>query len=84
MTMQLELFPTDVYLRRIDPKRNMFRFYSLTVQPTLFGDWALVRKWGRIGSLGSMRIELHGSVREAINEAIQINRSKLRRGYQLA
>ncbi len=79
--MQLDLFPTEVHLRRVDPKQNMYRFYTMSIQPTLFGDWALVRNWGRIGSPGSMRIELHGNVREAINEVSLINRSKLRRGY---
>jgi hypothetical protein len=28
-------------LRRIDPNRNMARFHTMSVQPTLFGDWAL-------------------------------------------
>lgn len=33
-----------VYLRCIDPARNRQRFYHLSVQPTLFGDWVLVRE----------------------------------------
>ena len=82
MIMQLDLFPTEVHLRRIDPKRNMYRFYAMTVEPTLFGDWALVRNWGRIGSPGSIRVELHQSVDEAIDAVRQIDRSKLRRGYE--
>jgi predicted DNA-binding WGR domain protein len=36
-----------IHLTRIDPAQNMSRFYVLDVQPTLFGDWALVREWGR-------------------------------------
>lgn len=36
-------------LRRIDRARNMARFYALGVEPTLFGEFALVREWGRIG-----------------------------------
>ncbi|QRG10307.1 WGR domain-containing protein (plasmid) [Xanthobacter dioxanivorans] len=43
---------STVQLRRIDPSRNMARFYMLTVQPSLFGEWCLVREWGRIGSPG--------------------------------
>jgi predicted DNA-binding WGR domain protein len=27
-----------VHLRRVDPARNMHRFYRLDVQPNLFGD----------------------------------------------
>jgi predicted DNA-binding WGR domain protein len=37
-------------LRKIDPAKNMRRFYRLSVEPTLFGDFALVRQWGRIGT----------------------------------
>jgi predicted DNA-binding WGR domain protein len=32
-----------MHLRRIDPDRNMARFYSTSVQPGLFGEWALLR-----------------------------------------
>ena len=38
----------SMHLRRIDPDRNMARFYTMSVQPTLFGEWALLREWGRI------------------------------------
>ncbi len=41
-----------VGLRRIDPSKNMARFYTIDIQPTLFGDWAVVRSWGRIGGKG--------------------------------
>ncbi len=83
MMMQLDLFPNEVHLRRIDPKQNMYRFYAVTVEPTLFGEWTVVRQWGRIGSAGSIRVQLHKSKGEAIDAIGQINRSKLRRGYCL-
>ena len=38
-----------IYLTKIDAARNLARFYSLDLQPDLFGGWALVRRWGRIG-----------------------------------
>ena len=31
----------------------MARYYRLSVVETLFGDWAMVREWGRIGGGGS-------------------------------
>ncbi len=43
-----------IHLRRIDPTRNMRRYYSVTVQPTLFGEWSLQREWGRIGCAGRL------------------------------
>ncbi|MCP4781752.1 MAG: WGR domain-containing protein [Hyphomicrobium sp.] len=30
----------------------MARFYAMSVQPNLFGQWSLLREWGRIGSAG--------------------------------
>ena len=44
----------STHLRRIDPDRNIVCFYAMNLQPTLFGDWALLREWGRIGSTGRM------------------------------
>jgi predicted DNA-binding WGR domain protein len=46
-------------LVRIDEGRNMARFYKLDVQPTLFGEWSLVREWGRIGRPGTVRVEVN-------------------------
>jgi predicted DNA-binding WGR domain protein len=33
-----------VELRRIDPAKNMRRFYRLDVQPDLFGQWYFIRE----------------------------------------
>jgi len=45
-----------VHLRRIDPSRGMWRFYSLTLQPTLLVCVDLVRRCGRLGSCGGSAI----------------------------
>ncbi|WP_082837329.1 WGR domain-containing protein [Labrenzia sp. OB1] len=47
-----------VFLTRIDPHRNMARFYVLSVEPTLFGDYAVQRRWGRLGTSGRSRSDL--------------------------
>jgi predicted DNA-binding WGR domain protein len=44
-----------ITLTKVDAARNMARFYTLDIQPTLFGEFALVREWGRIGG-GSQRL----------------------------
>nr|WP_305910372.1 WGR domain-containing protein [Methylomarinum sp. Ch1-1]MDP4523128.1 WGR domain-containing protein [Methylomarinum sp. Ch1-1] len=44
-----------LYLEKRDPDRNMQRFYAMHVTQTIFGDWALIREWGRIGSPGTIR-----------------------------
>jgi predicted DNA-binding WGR domain protein len=41
-----------VELRRIEPARNMYRFYRLDIQLDLFGGVRLLRQWGRIGGRG--------------------------------
>lgn len=68
-------------LDRSDPAQNMARFYVLAIEPTLFGDVALVREWGRRGCSGRRRLDLYGN-REAAAEALQdwLVR-KTRRGY---
>ena len=43
------------YLNHEVPEKNMHRFYYTTVMLGLLGEWALVREWGRIGSLGTVR-----------------------------
>ena len=46
-------------LERRNASRNMARFYVLAIEPTLFGEMALVREWGRIGSMGRRRLDLY-------------------------
>jgi len=70
-------------LERVDRAKNMARFYVLSIQPTLFEDLALVRRWGRIGSAGRERIDLHPSRRVAQIELKKWLDRKRRRGYQL-
>jgi predicted DNA-binding WGR domain protein len=44
MTEQLEIFPEDVRVERIDPDRNMRRFYRMHIQPDLFGGVTLIKE----------------------------------------
>jgi predicted DNA-binding WGR domain protein len=74
--------PGGVVLRRVDPAKNMSRFYSLEVERDLLGRVVLVRRWGRIGSTGKTRLDEHKGKGEALAalEALQI--AKTRKGYQ--
>lgn len=61
----------------------MARFYVLAIEPTLFGDAALVREWGRIGTSGRRRLDLHADPTAAA-EALDVwLMRKARRGYRL-
>jgi predicted DNA-binding WGR domain protein len=74
--------PLPVHLRRIDPAQNMRRFYSLSVQPTLFGGASLIRDWGRIGTRGQTMMETFDTVHDADLAFDRLQRSKRRRGYR--
>ncbi|WP_134681404.1 WGR domain-containing protein [Paracoccus ravus] len=79
---QIDVFPREMVLRRIDPDRNMRRFYRLSVEPDLFGGASLVREWGRIGRPGQHLSEPHADEGQAINALLRLAAAKRRRGYQ--
>ncbi|MGO6944780.1 WGR domain-containing protein, partial [Rhizobium johnstonii] len=63
MTVQ----PYHLYIERIDPSKNMARFYALSIEPNLFGGTSLVRSWGRIGSRGQQKIHVFDSEVKAVD-----------------
>lgn len=69
-------------LTQCDPARNRARFYALSVEPSLFGDAALVRQWGRIGTQGQMKIELFETSSAAETALARLADRKRRRGYR--
>jgi predicted DNA-binding WGR domain protein len=69
-----------IVLERVDPAENMARYYVLSVEPTLFGNSALVREWGRIGSPGR-RSQFFDQVAEAHIALDTWLARKTRRGY---
>jgi predicted DNA-binding WGR domain protein len=75
--------PSPLLLYRRDATRNMARFYHLSIEPTLFGDVALVRAWGRIGTHGRQIIEMHGDDSAAQRAFDKIVLSKRKRGYSM-
>lgn len=70
-----------LHLRRIDTACNMARFYSLTIQPTLFGSVSLIRNWGRIGTNGQVMIETFDESADAEIALTRIEGIKRRKGY---
>lgn len=74
---------SDVYLTRVDASQNMARYYRMTVQPTLFGEWSVVREWGRIGRGGQVRVMAYPSEVQAAEAMNAIGHVKLQRGYVL-
>lgn len=69
-------------LEKINPGRRQKRFYLLQVTQTLFGEWCLIREWGRIGTSGGQRrIAYHTTEDAALKALADIKAAKLRRGY---
>ena len=73
-----------VLLTRRDPAVNMNRFYIVSLEASLFGDHAVLRCWGRIGTKGCSLIELHEGREDAVRRMARLVREKLRRGYVTA
>ena len=76
-----------VYLTRqgIHPKtgRIMARFYKMLLAPTLFGECALVREWGRIGRSGQVRSTAYPTAAEANAALNRHKHAKRQRGYNV-
>jgi predicted DNA-binding WGR domain protein len=80
-TEDLGQFKAYLRLISVDPARNRFHYYSLAWQPGLWGDGALVRCWGRIGTKGRSVAVLfqHRNSAQQLIEAIV--KRRLQRGY---
>ncbi|MHB1581470.1 MAG: WGR domain-containing protein [Acidithiobacillus sp.] len=35
--------------QKIQPENDLYRYYRLTLQQNLWGEWELIKSWGRIG-----------------------------------
>jgi predicted DNA-binding WGR domain protein len=70
-----------VYMERCDQRLNISRFYEVGVEPTLFGDWAVVCRWGRIGTQGRIRQDWFTSLPEAQSAQARRVARKQRSGY---
>jgi predicted DNA-binding WGR domain protein len=69
---------------KVDPERNVRRWYTVAWGPTLFGNWAVVRSWGRVGAdWAQCKSEVFEDDDAACIEAEAQVKRRLRRGYRL-
>ncbi|WP_207907825.1 WGR domain-containing protein [Ancylobacter aquaticus] len=54
--------PYQLYVERRDPARRMAHHYMLSIDPTLFEEICLSRRWGRTGTRGQAKC--HSFARE--------------------
>jgi predicted DNA-binding WGR domain protein len=70
------------FLTRIDPARNVNRFYVVQVMPSLFGGWMVMREWGRRGLPGTVRLNSYQRRTEAEIAERQTIKRRLQHGYK--
>lgn len=73
--------PYQLYVERMDPAKNMARFYSMSIEATLFGDVCLTRRWGRIGARGQAMQHHFDKEEGAVQLFLELLCSKRVRGY---
>ncbi len=71
----------DFHLERIDPEKNCYRYYGISLEENLFGDRSVIVRWGRIGRARRQRIDASGEAGEMVVRAQKLATQKLRRGY---
>ncbi len=54
----------------------------MDITPGLFGDWGLVREWGRIGRGGQVRTDWFTSEADAKDARFKLHMAKAKRGYE--
>lgn len=77
----MEPLDQPLVLTRFDSRQNMARFYILSIEPTLFGAVGLRRNWGRVGTWGQCRLELHPDAATAKAVQARAVAAKLKKGY---
>lgn len=73
-----------VRLEKVDPAKRQRRFYVIQVARNLFGEWCVIREWGRIGSAGGQSMVNYCENREEAEAHLEdLSHRKSRRGYHV-
>jgi len=60
----------------------MYRYYRMEILPGRFGDWGLVREWGRLGRNGQSRTDWFDTEAEAKDARFELHMKMAKRGYE--
>lgn len=71
-----------MYLTRTEPSANLYRYYQMQIVPGLFGDWGLIREWGRIGGSDQMRTDWFDTEADAKDARFGVHMKKAKQGYE--
>jgi len=70
-----------IRMRRVNPEKNMDRYYSVQLTQGLFGDYGMERHWGRNGTWGRFRLDWFQSESDAEVALSKLVKEKLTKGY---
>jgi predicted DNA-binding WGR domain protein len=73
--------PYQLYVERVDPAKNMARYYAMAIDQTIFGETCLIRRWGRIGRRGQEKQHVFKREEEAVSLFLDLLKHKRARGY---
>jgi len=69
------------FLTCTDAARNIDRFYLVAVMPSLFGEWTVLREWGRRGSPGTVRLDSYRRQDEVQSAERRTIKKRLQNGH---
>ena len=73
-----------IRFERVMPEQNCYREYEIGVTQDLFGEWVLIRSWGRIGGRHRTMAMMCPGREDAAKVAQRIAHRRLSRGYRVA
>jgi predicted DNA-binding WGR domain protein len=76
-------FVQTLRLVSLDPSRNRARVYIFSWQPTLWGEIALIRTWGRLERPTRSLLRLYPDRASAEPELRRLLRRRLQHGYEV-
>lgn len=65
------------------PTKHVPRYYRVEVAYNLFGEYSVVREWGKAGQRGQHLLVWFSNLREACFAAEQWRKRAMRRGYDM-
>lgn len=71
-----------VRLEKINPDLRQRRYYVMQIARTLFGEWCVIRHWGRIGTAGGQQMtDYVDTFEDAVLNLNALRKQKRKRGY---
>ena len=68
----------------VEPDKNRFREYVISLSKNLLGEWVVSCSWGRIGGRQRVKVTYFSSRSDAVELAERMARRRLLRGYHIS